>query len=104
MTARTAIPSADSTARTRHAAERAGGDRGADHSAPSASGSNGAPSRPQRLLSPAQACEYLGITPRHLRELIYRREIPVTKVGRSNRFDVRRLERWIEDQTTDGAA
>lgn len=41
-------PTADSTARSAHAVERAGGDHGADHSAAAAARSTAAPTRPQR--------------------------------------------------------
>jgi len=57
-----------------------------------------------RLLTPAETCEYLGITDSHLKELLRRRVIPVTKVGHANRFDVRRLERWIDDNTQEAEA
>jgi excisionase family DNA binding protein len=52
-----------------------------------------------RLLSSKDAAAYLGITERHLRELIYRRELAPTKVGRLNRFDVRLLDRYITANT-----
>lgn len=50
-----------------------------------------------RLVDQAGAAEYLGTTERHVRELKYRREIPFVKLGRSLRFDIRDLDRWIED-------
>ena len=37
---------------------------------------------------------------RHVRELKYRRAIPFVKVGRSLRFDLRDLDRWIEANKT----
>lgn len=54
----------------------------------------------QRLLDSKQAATYLGTTERHLRDLVYRREIPFTKVGRKLRFDRVRLDRWIDRHTT----
>lgn len=57
-----------------------------------------------RLLDSAAAAEYLGITPRHLRELVYRREVPFVKVGRSLRFDLRRLDRWIAAHSSEAAS
>lgn len=57
-----------------------------------------------RLVDQAGAAEYLGTTERHIRELKYRREIPFVKVGRSLRFDLRDLERWIEANKTGAMA
>jgi excisionase family DNA binding protein len=56
---------------------------------------------PQPLLDPTQAAERLGITERHLRLLLERREIPFVKVGRLNRFDPDDLEQWIADNRTE---
>lgn len=52
-----------------------------------------------RLLTSSAAAEYLGISLRHLQELRYHRTIPATKVGRSLRWDVRQLDRYIEENT-----
>lgn len=57
-----------------------------------------------RLVDQAGAAEYLGTTERHIRELKYRRAIPFVKVGRSLRFDVRDLDRWIEQNKTGAVA
>jgi excisionase family DNA binding protein len=53
-----------------------------------------------RLLKLADAAEYLGTTPRHIRELQYRRELPFVKIGRSVRFDLRDLDLYIEMRKT----
>lgn len=57
-----------------------------------------------RLLNSTDAATYLSVTPRHLRELVYRRDIPFTKVGRLLRFDVQKLDRWIDRHTTKAAS
>jgi excisionase family DNA binding protein len=41
------------------------------------------------------AAGYLNITVRHLRELVYRREIPHAKVGRLVRFLPNDLDAWL---------
>lgn len=42
------------------------------------------------------AAEYLGTTERHVRELIYRRDIPYYKVGRLVRFRPTDLDNWMD--------
>lgn len=49
-----------------------------------------------RLLDTNGAADYLGYTPAQLRTLVQRRQIPFMKVGKALRFDIRRLDRWIE--------
>ena len=46
-------------------------------------------------LKPPAAAEYLGITERHLRGLIERREIRFHKVGRLNMFDPDDLDAYV---------
>jgi excisionase family DNA binding protein len=43
---------------------------------------------------------YIGTNPRHVRNLVARREIPFTKVGRLLRFFPDELDRWLEENTT----
>jgi len=50
------------------------------------------------LLTIADAAERLATSERHLRGLIYRREICFVKVGHLVRFDPNELERWIDDR------
>jgi excisionase family DNA binding protein len=50
-----------------------------------------------RLLTVGQAAEYLGTTAASLYSKIWRREIPFVKLGRSVRFDIRELDRLIEE-------
>lgn len=58
---------------------------------------------PGRLLDTDAAAEYLGYTPKQLRSLVERRQVPFMKVGRALRFDIRRLDRWIEQSHQDVA-
>lgn len=60
----------------------------------------------RRLLDAAEAAEYLGLSETALRSKVQRREIPFVRVGkRQLRFDIRQLERWIEERTIgDGSA
>jgi excisionase family DNA binding protein len=48
------------------------------------------------LLDVPAAAERLNISVRHLRELLYRREVPYLKVGRLVRFDPADLDAWLE--------
>lgn len=41
------------------------------------------------------AAEHLGTTVRHIRELVYRRQIPYYKVGRLVRFKPSELDEWM---------
>lgn len=53
----------------------------------------------QPFLTPEQVCERLAITPRALRHLTASRQIPVTKVGRANRFHPDEIEAWLRRNT-----
>lgn len=55
----------------------------------------------RRLVAKEEAAEYLGVTLRHLRDLCYRREVPFVKVGGALRFDVKALDRYIDEHTTE---
>ena len=44
-----------------------------------------------------KASEYLGIEKSTLYQITMRRQIPVVKVGRLNRFRIQDLDAWIED-------
>lgn len=57
----------------------------------------------RRLLDQAGAAEYLGLTQDQVRALKYRRVLPFVKVGRSLRFDVRDLDRFIEMNKVDAS-
>jgi len=50
------------------------------------------------LIDIPTAADKLATTERHVRELIYRREIPYLKVGHLVRFDTDELADWIDAQ------
>jgi excisionase family DNA binding protein len=50
-----------------------------------------------RLLNVREAALYLGTTPKTLYTLAWRRDIVFVKIGRSLRFDMKDLEKMIED-------
>lgn len=47
------------------------------------------------LVDKAAVAEYLGTTVRHVEFLVYRREIPFTKVGRYVRFNLDQVDAWL---------
>lgn len=49
-----------------------------------------------RLLDVPGAMAYLGLTEQQLRSMVKRRQVPFMKVGAALKFDVRTLDRWIE--------
>lgn len=52
------------------------------------------------LLTPEEAAKSLSISPRSLWGLMKSGEIPSVKIGRSVRYPVADLERWIEARKT----
>jgi excisionase family DNA binding protein len=50
------------------------------------------------LLDAEATAAKLGITERHLRDLVQTRRIPFVKVGRLNRFDPDALDVWLEER------
>jgi excisionase family DNA binding protein len=51
------------------------------------------------LLPLAEAVNFLGLSERTLRHLVYQRRIPITKIGRRIYFQTEELARWIDHQT-----
>ena len=49
-----------------------------------------------RLLGVREAARFLGTTPASLYLMVWRREVPFVKLGRSLRFDVKDLDALIE--------
>ncbi len=53
----------------------------------------------KRLLTPREAAAYLGLAKDTIYKKARLRELPSVKVGRSLRFDLRALERFVEQNT-----
>ena len=58
----------------------------------------------RRYVDSETLAEYLGTTPRHIKNLVYRRAIPHTHVGRLLRFDLREIDRWVAANAEDVAS
>ncbi len=43
-----------------------------------------------------EVCDLLKITPHHLRSLIFKGQIPTTRVGRLLRWEINQLELWLK--------
>jgi len=54
-----------------------------------------------RLLTTAQAAVYLNLSPATIRRLWYKRELRAVSTLKHLRFDVRDLDRWIEQAKED---
>ena len=52
----------------------------------------------KRLLRTKEAAVYLAMTSAALYQLVHRKKIPVVRVGRALRFDLRALDAWIDQQ------
>lgn len=61
-----------------------------------ASERQGQPREGARLLNVKEAARLLGTTPGSLYSMVWRREVPFVKLGRSLRFDVNDLDALIE--------
>lgn len=54
----------------------------------------------KRLLTIEEASEYLGISKKTLYKWVHERKIPYVKIGRKClRFDIEKLNKWIEEKT-----
>ena len=53
------------------------------------------------LLDLNQTCKLLNTKKNHLRALVFRREIPVHRIGRLLRFDYAELINWLKTGTTE---
>lgn len=58
--------------------------------------------KPTLLLTPPQAAEALAISPRKLWGMTASGEIPHVRLGRSVRYPVDELQRWINDRKKGG--
>lgn len=59
--------------------------------------------RGRRLLTVSEAAEYLGYTPAAARHMVAKGQLPCVRNGRTVRFDVTDLDRWIENHKSDGS-
>jgi excisionase family DNA binding protein len=58
-------------------------------------------SPPPRWLSSREAAAYLGLTLKALEKRVERREIPFSKLGSTRRFDIRALDRMLENSSNE---
>lgn len=56
----------------------------------------------RRLFTVDEAAEYLGYTPAAIRHMVAKDQLPSVRVGRSLRFDIADLDRWIEEHKNGG--
>lgn len=54
------------------------------------------PSMGAPLLTIAQVAEFLGVTERHVRRLVFERRIPYLKWGHLLRFDADEITAWLD--------
>ena len=54
----------------------------------------------RRLLNMEDAATYLGISKHTIYTMVSQRRIPVTKIGKLNKFDRLKLDAFIEKNTT----
>ena len=52
------------------------------------------------LLSIPELCNRLGATERHIRSLVFKRQIPYLKVGKLVRFDPDAIDGWLDDHSS----
>ena len=60
------------------------------------------PTQPALLLTPQQAAEALAVSPRKLWGMMASGEIPHIRLGRSVRYPVDDLQRWIDGRKEGG--
>ncbi len=53
--------------------------------------------RKQSLLTLDEAADYLTVSPRFMRRLVFERRIAFVKVGKFVRFDPRDIDEWLSD-------
>lgn len=55
----------------------------------------------KRLIDINQAADYLGVKKPTLYSWVFQRKIPFIKVGRLVKFDLNKLEKWLECRSFD---
>jgi len=53
----------------------------------------------KRFLDVHECSKYLNISTHQVYKMVETRQIPVTRIGRKLLFDLKRLERWIEENS-----
>jgi excisionase family DNA binding protein len=60
---------------------------------------------PKRLIDHAAVAEWLGVTERHVRQLVTDRRIPFVKIGhQTTRFDPDEIEQWLAEKRRDAVS
>lgn len=59
-------------------------------------GKEAAPVRQTELVDIAWVAKRLGVSIRHVRRLVYEKQVPLVKWGHLLRFDPDEIERWID--------
>ena len=57
----------------------------------------------KRLMSCKELSEYLSFDQTTIRNMVYYKRIPYVKEGRSLRFDKKKIDSWIEENTIEGS-
>ncbi|MEK6579732.1 MAG: helix-turn-helix domain-containing protein [Bdellovibrionota bacterium] len=52
-----------------------------------------------KLLEITELAQFLSCTEKHIRNLVFRREIPFVKVGRLVRFNVGEIRSWLQERS-----
>ncbi len=52
----------------------------------------------KRFISPIELAEYTGLKPDTIYSWIWKRKIPYCKMGRLVKFDLREIDKWIEEK------
>lgn len=55
----------------------------------------------RKLFTTRETANYLGLSEAALYQLVHRKKIPVVRFGRSLRFDIEALNRFIADNSVD---
>jgi excisionase family DNA binding protein len=62
------------------------------------------PTMPSTILTVSEVCEYLHISQVTVYRMLRRKDIPAFRIGKSWRFSLEHLERWIEKESLPGEA
>jgi len=54
----------------------------------------------KRLINAKDLADYIGTSRDQIYQMVSRRQLPFVKIGKSTRFDLRDIEKWISDRKT----